>query len=163
VAILPVLWSATPALAQVAQDQVEAPSEYLDAIETQGALGGEEDEVDAGAAQVEAEQAGRKDGLSRGAGRRVEEIVVSARKRTEFLEDTPLAVTALGEDALRESTIVRLDGIQQLVPNLMFSSNASGSTNIQIRAWAPAIARSRSTRESASTSTPSSFRARSDC
>lgn len=52
---------------------------------------------------------------------RVEEIVVQARKRDEFLEETPVSVTALSETTLREAGITRLDQIQQLVPNLQFS------------------------------------------
>ena len=51
---------------------------------------------------------------------RVEEIVVSARKRAEMLEDTPLAVTAIGVETLRDHDITRLDEIRNLVPNLNF-------------------------------------------
>ncbi len=54
--------------------------------------------------------------------RKIEEIVVTARKRAELLEDTPLSVTALDESALREAGVTRLDEIQSLVPNLQFLS-----------------------------------------
>ncbi len=74
----------------------------------------------------------------------VEEIVVQARRRDELLEDTPVAVTALGAVELREHGVTRLDGIQQLVPNLIFESAASNQqVNIRIRGVgtsAPAIA-----------------------
>ncbi|MDG2304455.1 MAG: TonB-dependent receptor [Candidatus Binatia bacterium] len=53
-------------------------------------------------------------------GSAVEEIVVTARKRAELLEDTPVSVTALGPSTLREAGVTRLDDIQQLVPNLQF-------------------------------------------
>ncbi len=57
---------------------------------------------------------------------RVEEIVVSARKRSEMLEDTPLAVTAIGVEALRDHDISRLDEIRSLVPNLNFQQTPIG-------------------------------------
>jgi iron complex outermembrane receptor protein len=56
---------------------------------------------------------------------RVEEITVTARKREEFLEDTPIAVTALGAAALENSNVTRIDQIQELVPNLTILSGAS--------------------------------------
>ena len=55
----------------------------------------------------------------------VEEIVVSARKRSERLEETPVAVTALGENTLREAGVTRLDQIEDLVPNLQILGSDS--------------------------------------
>ena len=57
---------------------------------------------------------------------RVEEIVVSARKRSELLEDTPLSVTAIGVETLRDHDITRLDEIRNLVPNLNFQQTPVG-------------------------------------
>ena len=106
-----------------AQDHVEAPASYVEQIETPVDVGGVEEEVDAGAAQ--AQQAERTGGSALGISRRrtgrVEEIVVQARKRDEFLEETPVSVTALSESTLREAGVTRLDQIQQLVPNLQFA------------------------------------------
>ncbi len=100
-----------------------APSEYLEAIEAEGAqVEGVENEVDAGAAQVEAAQSGAPvPGVSKRAMGRVEEIIVSARKREELLEDTPISITALSETALRENNVQRTEDIEQLVPNLVFT------------------------------------------
>ena len=92
--------------------------------------------VDAQAAQAErALSTGEPaPGLSRRATTRVEEIVVSARKRDEFLEDTPVSVTALGADTLREVGVTQLSDIQDLVPNLQFRSGRNGITaGVQIR------------------------------
>ena len=50
----------------------------------------------------------------------VEEIVVTARKREELLGDTPVAVTALSAENLRDSGAYRLDQMTELVPNLHF-------------------------------------------
>lgn len=64
----------------------------------------------------------------------IEEIVVSARKRAERLEETPVAVTALGEKTLRAAGITRLDDIQDLVPNLqIFGSDSNVEAQIIIR------------------------------
>ncbi|MDG2307557.1 MAG: TonB-dependent receptor [Candidatus Binatia bacterium] len=133
-------------LSSNAQDgPIESPSDYqLQAIDKQGPLDGEEYEADAAEAQGEEALGGANTGLSRRATREVEEIVVQARRRDEFLEDTPVAVTALGETELREHGVQRLDGIQQLVPNLTFEGALTGQqVNIRIRGVgtsAPAIA-----------------------
>lgn len=61
-------------------------------------------------------------------GERVEEIIVTARRREELLEDTPISVTAISEEAMRETGITRLNQIQELVPNLTFYSGRAGLT-----------------------------------
>lgn len=64
----------------------------------------------------------------------IEEIVVSARKRSERLEETPVAVTALSEKTLRDAGVTRIDEIQGLVPNLQVSGADSGTeANFVIR------------------------------
>ena len=68
------------------------------------------------------------DEVSERAGR-VEEIVVTARRREEFLEDTPISITAVTEEALRETGVTRLNQIQDLVPNLTFYSGRAGLTS----------------------------------
>ncbi len=133
------------AIAPARAEPPEAPSAYVESIETAGDVGGVEDEVDAGPAQAEAfEETGQVKGVSRHQVATVEEIVVQARKRDEFLEDTPVSVTALSENTLREAGIQRLDDIQTLVPNISFQAdNTGGQSNIRIRGVgtsAPAIA-----------------------
>ncbi len=117
-----------------AQD-VEAPSDFQRSIDAPAATMGEEDEADAAAAQASAIEAGGvTPGLDAGGRQRVEEIVVRARKRDEFLEDTPVAVTVLGETALRQSGITRIDQIQDLVPNMTFAQGLAGQApQIRIR------------------------------
>ena len=110
-----------------------APSEAVQAIETQAESGGAADEADAAAAQAAAIEAGEPTpGLDAAARSRVEEIVVSARRRAELLEETPVSVTALGESAIRESTITRINQITQLVPNLQFDTAAGTSTTARV-------------------------------
>lgn len=109
--------------------------QYMEAIEETDTLGGEDAVVDSMDQQVEQAQAGESlTRVSPTREARIEEIVVSARKRAELLEDTPVSITALGAEVLRESGINRLDGIQELVPNLRIDSGINGnSTLIRIR------------------------------
>ena len=46
------------------------------------------------------------------------EIVVTARRRAERLQDVPVAVTAVSGDSLRAANIVQVQDIQQKVPGL---------------------------------------------
>jgi iron complex outermembrane receptor protein len=106
-----------------------APSEYLDeAIEGENEVGGTDaQQVDSQEVQADEALDGEDvPGVSRFRQQQIEEIVVQARKRSELLEDTPVAVTALGENTLREAGVTRLDQIQELVPNLQFQSGLGG-------------------------------------
>ena len=118
-------------LATSAHGQVSA-NEAVRAIEEEASTGGAEDEVDAAAAQAGVPAGESVPGLSRAARGRVEEIVVSARRRAELLEETPVSVTALGENQIRESTITRINQITQLVPNLQFDTAAGTSTTARV-------------------------------
>ena len=48
----------------------------------------------------------------------LEEVLVTARKRTESLQETPVAVTALDADALREAGVRNLADLNQIAPNI---------------------------------------------
>ena len=115
--------------------EIVAPSEFQREIETQTPTGGPEYEVDAEKAQAaQVEKTGSAAGLSRRGSRRIEEIVVSARKRAELIEDTPVAVTAISEQLIRESGITRTNQIQQIVPNMTFLTTSSGNVaQVRIR------------------------------
>ncbi|HEX5049929.1 MAG TPA: TonB-dependent receptor [Gammaproteobacteria bacterium] len=52
----------------------------------------------------------------------LEQIVVTARRRTESLQDTPVAVTALSGDALERLQVVATTDLDKVVPNLQFHS-----------------------------------------
>lgn len=60
------------------------------------------------------------------------DIIVTARRRAESVQDTPLAVSAISADDVQDLNITRLEGLEQLAPSLRVST-ASGSGN------APAI------------------------
>ena len=62
----------------------------------------------------------------------LEEVVVTAQKRSESLRDVPISVSAMSGDRMREAQITNLESLTTFVPN--FSMNQSGiSNNITIR------------------------------
>jgi iron complex outermembrane receptor protein len=68
----------------------------------------------------------------------IEEVVVTARKREESLQDTPVSITAFSAEALEARHIDRLDGIAAATPNLSidsgtFVSASSAAAGIFIR------------------------------
>ncbi|GAB5450638.1 MAG: TonB-dependent receptor [Halioglobus sp.] len=65
----------------------------------------------------------------------LEEVVVTARKREETLQETPIAVTALSGSNLQELGLTNISDLRKVVPNVdMYEGNgASGTGNVFIR------------------------------
>jgi len=65
----------------------------------------------------------------------LEEVVVTARKREETLQETPIAVTALSGENLEELGLRNISDLRKVVPNVdMYEGNgASGTGNVFIR------------------------------
>ncbi len=64
----------------------------------------------------------------------LEEIIVTARKREESLQETPVAVTALSGRGLEEAGLNDLTDLDRVVPNLSANIGAGGgSTQLYIR------------------------------
>jgi iron complex outermembrane receptor protein len=62
----------------------------------------------------------------------LEEVVVTAQKRVESLQDVPISVSAMSGDRMAEANITNLESLTTYIPN--FSMNQSGiSNNITIR------------------------------
>jgi len=59
----------------------------------------------------------------------LEEVVVTARRREELLQDIPIAVTALSADTLRAENITRLEDLGIHVPSLRISSGGTGTNS----------------------------------
>ncbi|MFP6664642.1 MAG: TonB-dependent receptor [Deltaproteobacteria bacterium] len=135
-ATLMLFGAAHPGLA--AEDDSAAPG-YLESIVAPGDGGGIDEEIDAAAAQAKAAQAGGAVlGVSPRRAARIEEIVVQARRRDEFLEDTPISVTALDANTFVEAQITDFAEIQALVPNLQIDTGRSGNdAQISIRGVRP--------------------------
>ncbi|MDG2003771.1 MAG: TonB-dependent receptor plug domain-containing protein, partial [Novosphingobium sp.] len=62
-------------------------------------------------------------------------IIVTAQKREQNVQDVPIAVTALGEDALVANRVTDITNLTGLAPGLMSRANAGalGSPNIVMR------------------------------
>ncbi|TDG15007.1 TonB-dependent receptor [Seongchinamella unica] len=65
----------------------------------------------------------------------LEEVIVTARKRVESLQETPVAVTALGAAALRDAGVRNLADLNQVVPNIEVAAGNgnAGIANVYIR------------------------------
>jgi iron complex outermembrane recepter protein len=59
----------------------------------------------------------------------LEEITVTARKVSENLQDTPIAITVLTGDALADRQVFNTNVLDQVVPNLQFGDNAALAGN----------------------------------
>jgi outer membrane receptor protein involved in Fe transport len=63
----------------------------------------------------------------------LEEIIVTATKRSERLQDVPVAITALTDAELQRRDAVRLEDYVAAVPGLAFASNGGNSGVLAIR------------------------------
>ncbi len=62
----------------------------------------------------------------------LDEIVVTAQKRVESLQDVPIAVSAIGGERISEAGILRIEDLKNYVPTLFMTETAIGN-NISIR------------------------------
>ncbi|NIB38467.1 TonB-dependent receptor [Pseudomaricurvus alkylphenolicus] len=63
----------------------------------------------------------------------LEEIVVTARKRSENTQDIPIAITALSKEIVNDGNFDELNEYMELVPNATFSTDTETSSEISIR------------------------------
>ena len=72
---------------------------------------------------------------SEGVSALMEEVVVTARKREEGLQETPIAVSAFSGESLEARGIQRVDQIANIVPNMTFdniNTNGGGGNSAAI-------------------------------
>jgi iron complex outermembrane receptor protein len=62
----------------------------------------------------------------------LEEVLVTARKKTESLPDVPMSISAFGTAALERLDIVRMAEVVEQVPNMTFISGESGRLNTPV-------------------------------
>ena len=55
----------------------------------------------------------------------IDEVVVTAQRRTESIQDVPIAITAVGEETLRDSNVKGIEDYFALTPNVSFRSDGS--------------------------------------
>lgn len=78
-----------------------------------------------GLAHAQAQQAGDAP--------KVQEIVISAQKRTEKVKDTPVAVSVLPEDALQKANATDLSDLNKLVPSVQLKGTFNGRVPLAMR------------------------------
>lgn len=72
--------------------------------------------------------------LAQGAGFSIEEVVVTARKRAENLQEVPIAITAIDEQTLQRAGVERAGDYIGLIPNVTLVDTANaGDTQVSIR------------------------------
>jgi iron complex outermembrane recepter protein len=63
----------------------------------------------------------------------LEEIVVTAQKRTESLQNVPLSITALGTATLEEQHVASFDDYAKLLPSVAYSTVGPGFARVYMR------------------------------
>jgi iron complex outermembrane receptor protein len=63
----------------------------------------------------------------------LQEVVVTAEKRSENIKDVPIAITALSGEALEGRQVDGLSTLQQAAPSLQFTNQEGSFANISIR------------------------------
>ena len=62
----------------------------------------------------------------------IQEVVVTARRRTENLQDVPLTVSAVTADTIQTQAITNIEDLGSFVPNLKISQDRATSSTINI-------------------------------
>ena len=71
--------------------------------------------------------------MSSGSAATLEEVVVTAQKREQNLQDVPISIIAISGEALRANGVSRLEDMSAAIPNFNFSETVSGSDAITVR------------------------------
>jgi outer membrane receptor protein involved in Fe transport len=63
----------------------------------------------------------------------IQEITVTAQRRTESIQDVPITIQAITGDSLRQLNVTTFDDLLKYTPNVTFSGNGPGTGNIFLR------------------------------
>ncbi len=63
----------------------------------------------------------------------IEEVVVTAQRTEESIQDVPIAITALSDDMLRDRQVITVSDLQMNAPNISFTNTNFGSNSLSIR------------------------------
>ncbi|WP_070151366.1 TonB-dependent receptor [Sphingobium phenoxybenzoativorans] len=74
-----------------------------------------------GAATAYAQEPAPAEQASADKGAKIEDIVVTAQRQAQSVQQTPLAITAVGGDTLKDRGIVDIDALTRSIPNFNFS------------------------------------------
>jgi iron complex outermembrane receptor protein len=87
--------------------------------------------------------------LVNAAGVAIEEVIITAQKREENLQESPIAVTAFGVDELRELGATDISQIADFTPNVTIPASIGYSSNPQINIRGAVTASNNLSRDSA--------------
>ena len=74
----------------------------------------------------------------------LEEITVTAQRRSESIQDVPITIQAITGESLGQLSVTTFDDVIKLLPNVTFSSNGPGQGNIYMRGLSVGFAGSQS-------------------
>ena len=83
------------------------------------------------AQESEGQQAGESSGDDNGAV--LEEVIVTATKRTESLMDVPISIAVFGAESIRQTGVQQLKEIAEFIPNVSISSATDFTSTVSIR------------------------------
>src|SRR3974390_803639 len=63
----------------------------------------------------------------------LEEVIVTAQKRTEDLQKVPISLTVLGTEALEQHQVARFDDFAKLLPSVSYDSLGPGQSQVYFR------------------------------
>ena len=63
----------------------------------------------------------------------IQEITVTAQRRTESIENVPITIQAITGDQLQQLNVSNFDDLLKYTPNVTYSGNGPGTGNIFIR------------------------------
>ena len=74
----------------------------------------------------------------------LEEITVTAQRRSESIQDVPITIQAITGESLGQLSVTTFDDVIKLLPNVTFSANGPGQGNIYMRGLSVGFAGSQS-------------------
>jgi iron complex outermembrane recepter protein len=86
-----------------------------------------------GAALVFAQQANQATEAAAPAGGELQEITVTAERRTENIQDVPITIQAMTGQQLSELNVTNTESLLKFTPNVTYSGNGPGTGNIFMR------------------------------
>ena len=78
----------------------------------------------------------------------IQEIVVTAQRRIESIQDVPITIQAITGDPLDQLNVTTFDDVLKHLPNVSFSNNGPGQGNIYMRGLSVGFAGSQSSARS---------------
>ena len=78
-------------------------------------------------------------------GGELQEVVVTAERRTENIQDVPITMQAITGDQLAQLGVTTFDDVLKYLPNVTFSTNGPGQGNIYMRGLSAGFAGNQST------------------